>query len=268
MQIREAIIQYLALPNTEVLDEGIFYNVLKDLNAFEQMPASQHIMRAFVTKGYLKDIWRGKKGWQIQSRRYLIETLGFQPDKVEMVINEITEGFRTFTPRTISSTYKYQAPVSVPDLGKFKKYEADELSMPHPFKPDDFLLHVGDIVMVKNGIAKVSAIEDDYVEVKYIKQNTDNKVRHIYYDEQIDFIISPQDGIYLKAKDGKTFYVHKYLADDSYIKFIGTYADNIRRIILTPYTLKVKKFVPCSEMDFLSDCINIIEFEKFKSNDD
>lgn len=268
MLIREAIIKFLALPNSEVLDEGIFYNVLKDLNAFEQIPASQHIVRAFVTKGYLKDIWRGKKGWQIQSRLYLIEALGFQTDKVEMVIDEITEGFKTFTPRTISATHKYQAPINLPDFGKFKKYEAEELSTPHPFKPDDFHLHVGDIVMVKNGIAKISAIEDDHVEVKYIKQNTDHKVRHIYYDEQIDFIISPQEGIYLKAKDGKTFYVHKYLADESNIKFIGTYADNIRRIILTPYTLKIKKFVLCTEIDFLSDCIDIIEFEKFKSNED
>ena len=268
MQIREAIIRYLALPKMEVLDEGIFYNVLKDLNAFEQIPASQHIVRAFVTKGYLKDIWRGKKGWQIQSRSYLIDTLGFQPDKVEIVIKEITEGFKTFTPRTVSATHKYYEPVNLPDIGKFKKYEAEELNMPHPFKPEDFHLHVGDIVMVKNGIARISAIEDDHVEVKYVKQNTDHKVRHIYYDEQIDYIISPQEGIYLKAKDGKTFYVHKYLADDSNIKFIGTYADNIRRIILTPYTLKIKKFVYCSEMDFLSDCRDIIEFEKFKSNED
>ena len=93
MEIQKAIKKYLSLPNQEVLDEGIFYNVLKDLNAFEQIPASQHIMRAFVTKGYLKDIWRGKKGWQIQSRHYLVDLLGFQPDKVDYVINELEEGF-------------------------------------------------------------------------------------------------------------------------------------------------------------------------------
>lgn len=31
MLISEAIKKFLALPNTEVLDEGIFYNVLKAL---------------------------------------------------------------------------------------------------------------------------------------------------------------------------------------------------------------------------------------------
>ena len=265
MEIQKAIKKYLSLPNQEVLDEGIFYNVLKDLNAFEKIPASQHIMRAFVTKGYLKDIWRGKKGWQIQSRLYLIETLGFQADKVDVFIKEISEGFKTFTPRNISASFQPQAPINLPDIGKFKRYEAEELNTPHPFMPDDFTLHVGDIVMVKNGIAKISAIEDDHVEVKYIKQNTDHKVRHIYYDEQIDYVISPKEHIYLKAKDGKTFYVHKYMEDECNVKIIGTYADHIRRIILTPYTLKIKKFVPCSEMDFISDCIDIIEFEKFKS---
>lgn len=55
------------------------------------------------------------------------------------------------------------------------------------------------------------------------------------------------------------------MEDECNVKIIGTYADHIRRIILTPYTLKIKKFVPCSEMDFISDCIDIIEFEKFKS---
>lgn len=97
MEIREAITKYLSLPNMGILDEGIFYNVLKDLNAFEQIPASQHIMKAFITKGYLKDIWNGKKGWQIQSRYYLVEKLGFQPDKVNIVINEMEEGFRNIT---------------------------------------------------------------------------------------------------------------------------------------------------------------------------
>ena len=97
MEIQKAIKKYLSLPNQEVLDEGIFSKALRSLNAFEKIPASQHIMRAFVTKGYLKDIWRGKKGWQIQSRLYLIETLGFQADKVDVVIKEISEGFKTFT---------------------------------------------------------------------------------------------------------------------------------------------------------------------------
>ena len=94
MQIRKAIIQFFAISNTNILDERIFFNTLKDLHAFEQIPSSQYIMRAFITKGYLKDIRDGKNGWQIQSRRYLIDSCGFQPDIVKYVINEIEEGVK------------------------------------------------------------------------------------------------------------------------------------------------------------------------------
>lgn len=94
MQIRKAIIQFFAISNTNILDERIFFNALKDFHAFEQIPASQYIMRAFLTKGYLKDIRGGKNGWQIQSRHYLINFLGFQPDIVEYVIHEIEEGVK------------------------------------------------------------------------------------------------------------------------------------------------------------------------------
>ena len=264
MTIEQAIKKYLSLPNLEVLDEGIFYNVLKDLHAFEQIPASLHIMRAFVTKGYLKDIWRGHKGWQLQSHNYLTMTLGFQEEKVNEVIDEIIKGFKDFKPQKVSNTYKYQSSVTLPDMGKFKRYNTEELSVLHPFKPEDFNLCIGDLVMVKNGIAKISSIEDDHIEVRYIKRNIDETPRCIYYDENIAFILTPKDKIFLKAENGKLFYIHKCLIDTHIAKFIGTYADDIRRIILTPYTLMLKKFTICTEPEFLASCNDISAFEKFR----
>ncbi len=272
MILHKAIETYLATFDTSTLDERVFYNVLKDLNAFEQQPTSQYIIRAFIGKGFLKDIWKGKDEWKNRSRHFLVDFQGFQADKVDFVVAEIIKGFSSFVPPTNYNPYKDISNISeitIPQSAGFKKYEAEEICSPHPSMPDDFTLQKGDIVFVKNGTARIVSIHDDHIKVIYIKQNASKDARCIYYDEQIDYIITPRDHLFLKSETANKFlFIRDCAISDSNAKFIGTYADSIKRVVLTPYTLRSKGFVRCSKDDFMSACVDIDAFERFICADD
>ncbi len=271
MRLHKAIETFLATFDTSTLDERVFYNVLKDLNAFEQLPASQHIIRAFIGKGFLKDIWKGRDEWKNRSRQILVNFQGFQADKVDFVVNEIIKGFENFVPPTNYDSYRFVPNVSdvtIPQIETFKKYGAEEICSPHPSMPEDFTLRKGDVVFVKNGTARIVSIHDDHIKVTYIKQNADKEPRCIYYDEQIDYIITPKDHVFLKSvATNKFLFIRNCIISESNAKFIGTYADTIRRIVLTPYTLKLKGFVECAKEDFLSVCVDVDAFERFANED-
>lgn len=272
MRLHKAIETFLATFDTSTLDERVFYNVLKDLNAFEQQPTSQYIIRAFIGKGYLKDIWKGKNEWKVRSRQFLTDFQGFQADKVDFVVSEVIKGFASFVPPTNYDPYreiKSLPEITIPQSSTFKKYGEEELRSPHPFMPEDFTLQKGDIVFVKNGTARVVSIHDDHMKVVYIKQNASKDARRIYYDEQIDYIITPRDNLFLKSETAnKYLFIRNCAISDSNAKFVGTYADSIKRVVLTPYTLRVKAFVRCSKDEFMSACVDIDAFERFICEDD
>lgn len=272
MRLHKAIETFLASFDTSTLDERVFYNVLKDLNAFEQQPTSQYIIRAFIGKGFLKDIWKGKNEWKIRSRPYLVDFLGFQSEKVNFVVDEFIKGFESFVPPTNYDPYrdiKNRSEITIPQSPTFKKYGEEEIRSPHPSKPDDFALQKGDIVFVKNGTARIVSIHDDHIKVVYIKQNASKDVRQIYYDEQIDYIITPRDNLFLKSETAnKYLFIRSCAISDSNAKFVGTYADSIRRVVLTPYTLRVKGFARCSKDEFISACVDIGAFERFICEND
>lgn len=272
MRLYKAIETFLATFDTSTLDERVFYNVLKDLNAFEQQPTSQYIIRAFIGKGFLKDIWRGKSEWKIRSRQFLIDFQGFQADKVDFVVNEFIKGFGSFVPPANYDPYreiKNMPEITIPQAPTFKKYDTEEICSTHPSMPDNFTLQKGDIVFVKNGTARIVSVHEDHIKVVYIKQNGSKDARRIYYDEQIDYIITPRNNVFMKSESFHKFlFIRNCAVSDSNAKFIGTYADSIKRVVLTPYTLRLKGFIRCSKDDFMSVCVDIDAFEHFVNTND
>ena len=166
MELHQAILKYLSIYDNSNLDEGIFYNVLRDMNAFNNRPAYQNIVRAFIKKGFLKEIWCGRKDWLIKSIQYLKENQGFQSDKVDEVIDEFKLGFKSFVPIPIKDKITIdRTNVNIREAGSFNKYEKKELLSVHPQRPGDFFMKKGDIVFVKNGIARISEIHNEYLQI-------------------------------------------------------------------------------------------------------
>ena len=269
MELHQAILKYLSIYDNSNLEEGIFYNVLRDMNAFNNRPAYQNIVRAFIKKGFLKEIWYGRKDWIIKSIQYLKENQGFQADKVDEVINEISLGFKSFVPIQLKDKISIdRTNVNIPETGSFNKYEKEKLLSVHPQRPDDFYMKKGDIVFVKNGIARISEVHNEYLKISYLKPNLKDRERVIFYDDNIEYIITPTHNIFLKSEDGRFFYVHSCQNDNAIVRFSGTYADHIRKVILAPYTIKIKKFFPCNENEFMQACADVESFLKFRSATD
>ena len=126
----------------------------------------------------------------------------------------------------------------------------------------------GDIVFVKNGIARISEIHNEYLKISYLKPNLQDRERVIYYDDNIEYIITPKHNIFLKSEDGRYFYVHSCQNDNAIVRFCGTYADHIRKVILAPYTIKIKKYSLCNENEFIQACADVELFLKFRSSTD
>lgn len=266
MTIHTAVIQFLQLPDQDVLDERIFFNVLKDLNAFADVPASQNVVRAFVSKGYLRDIWTGKNGWQQKAQHYLVHYQGFQENIVVYVLRELALGFKNYTPQKERCVLSPKEPSIPAATQKFTRYEPEAINRDHPLKPDSLRVYKGDIVMVKNGVAIVSSVQNDYIEVIYIKKGSDGKTRKIYYDETIEVIIKPSNNCFIKsAKTGQVFYIRQSFVDKESARFVGTYADRINAVTLIPYTIRLKQFQPCNEQEFIYRCCDLAAFENFRS---
>ena len=86
--------------------------------------------------------------------------------------------------------------------------------------------------------------------------------------DNIEYIITPTHNIFLKSEDGRFCYVHSCQNDNAIVRFSGTYADHIRKVILAPYTIKIKKFFPCNENEFMQACADVELFLKFRSATD
>lgn len=266
MILNEAIKQCLTQIPHRNLDERMFFNILKDYRAFSEYPATQNIVKAFITKGYLKRIWTGQTGWQLKSLQELSDFMGYQKNLVQHVITEFEKGFEDFSP-VFNSEDKF-APtnsIDIPSSDSFKTYSIEELTPTHPPKPVDFNCHVGDIIMAKNGTAKIVSISEDFFDVIYLKAGDGGQIRTIYYDEKYEYIITPGRNLYIRSRNGRCFYISETKADNGNVKLIGTYADRVFRTTLMPYFILKNGFEKCKEQDFLNQCNDIELFNRFKT---
>lgn len=266
MILNEAIKQCLTQIPHRKLDERMFFNILKDFRAFSNYPATQNIVRAFITKGYLRRIWTRQDGWQLKSLQELSDFMGFQKNLVQYVINEFEKGFENFTPvfnseDKLTSNYS----IDIPSSDSFKSYSVEELTPSHPPKPIDFNCHVGDIIMAKNGTAKIVSISEDFFDIVYLKAGDGGQRRTIYYDEKYEYIITPGKDFYICSRNGRCFYISETRVDNGNVKLIGTYADRIFRTTLMPYFIMKNGFEKCEEQDFLIQCSDIELFNNFKT---
>lgn len=266
MILNGAIKQCLSQIPHRNLDERMFFNILKDFRAFTEYPATQNIVRAFITRGYLKKIWTGQDGWQLKSIQELSDFMGYQKNLVQYVITEFEKGFEDFTPvSSIKDKFVPGNTIDIPSSDNFKTYSIEELTPTHPHKPLDFNYHVGDIIMAKNGTARIVSINKNSFDVVYLKQGNEEQKRTMYYDEKYEYIITPGKNMYIRSRNGRCFYVSETCIDRGNIKLIGTYADRIFRTTLMPYFILKNGFEKCKEQDFLSQCCDIELFHSFKT---
>lgn len=265
MVLNEAIKQCLTQISNQSLDERMFFNILKDYRAFTEYPATQNIVRAFITKGHLRYLWTGQIGWKLKAYQDLSVFMGYQKNLVEYVISEFEKGFENFVV-LLNDNDKLTTtnPIDIPTPDHFRTYSIEELSQTHPQRPIDFNCHVGDIIMAKNGTARIVSIADESFDIIYLKSGNEGQRRVMYYDEKYEYIITPGKNFYIKSKSGRCFYVSETCVDNENVKLIGTYADRIFKTVLMPYFILKNGFVKCNEQDFMKQCIDTEAFNLFK----
>ena len=266
MSLDEAIKKYLSLPLAQQgMDERAFFNVLRDLHAFEETPSSKYILLAFIEHGFLKDLLGGSKSWKIKSQYYLTNLRGFEKSHVANTIALVEKGFDGYN---IPESYnKTRVPSNI-ERHQFNKYELEELADYHPSKPLDFSMKPGDIVFANNGVAVLTSIEDEYVIIQYLKKNMKEPRRKVFYDEKLEFILSPDNDRYYVSFKGRYLYVKTVEVDDTGVRIHGIYNDSTSPITLIPYTFFKHGFKETNESEFVKHCNNLETFKRFRKETD
>lgn len=263
MRLDEAIRKYLSLPLAQQgMDERAFFNVLLDLHAFDDTPSLKFILLAFIEHGFLKDLLGGSQSWKLKAKYYLTNLRGFEEKHVADALSQLDKGFDGYS---ISTAYNRQKKSSNIEHHNFKKYEVEELVDFHPSKPLDFSMQPGDIVLANNGVAVLTVVERDYVIIQYLKKNMQEPRRKVFYDEKLDFILSPVDDRYYVSSKGRHLYVKTIDMDDTVVRIHGIYSDSTSPITLIPYTFYKQGFKESSETDFINHCSDTENFYQFRA---
>ena len=251
MNLDEAISKYLNSPIVvqKGLDERAFFNVLLDLRAFDESISSKFIVLAFIEQGFLKEAMVGSNNWKLRAIHYLTSQRGFDKKQVEQTMSSIERGFKGYSlPKNESSLIRKEKI----DLQHyhFKKYNIEELQESHPSKPLDFSMQKGDIVLAKNGIAIINDIEEDHLVIRYLKAGLTNPLRTVYYDENLEFILSSNPDTYFVSRDDEYFYIKTIDVERSGVRICGMFSDKLIPVKLVPYIFLRHGFKPCKEEDF------------------
>lgn len=270
MQLDEAIRKYLPLAVAqEKIDERAFFNVLLDYHAFDEANSLKLITASFIEHGFLKKLIAGNKDWKLKAIFYLTKQLGFERLQVVKTVNYFESGFSHFDIFKLTSTNIRKKRSDADDFNihhNFQEIDFSEIEVQtHPSKPLDFSLNKGDIVNAQYGVAQIESVEEDYLVVRYIKKNLTSQRRKVYYDEKLDFVISPSaESFYFSKQADRYFFVKKVEIDSDKVRIYGTYSDRIGVVTFNPYTFSKQSFSPCNETDFLSHCVDQDDFNRYR----
>ena len=272
MQLDDAIKKYLPIAVAqEKIDERAFFNVLLDFHAFDEANSLKLITASFIEHGFLKKLIAGHKDWKLKAIYYLTEQLGFERQQVVKAVNYFERGFAHFDISKLTSTNIHKQRSATDDFNlhhNFQEIDFSEIKeQEHPSKPLNFPLYEGDIVIAQYGVAQIEAVEEDYLVIRYIKRGLTSQRRKVYYDEKLDFVISPSsDPFYFSSQTNRYFYVKNIEIDSEKVRIYGTYSHNLDEVTLIPYTFFRQSFSPCKETDFLTHCVDQDGFKRYRKD--
>lgn len=270
MQLDEAIKKYLPLAIAQKkIDGRAFFNVLMDFHAFDEANSLKLITASFIEHGFLKKIIARNKDWKPKAIYYLTKQLGFEKNQVVKTVNYFEAGFTHFDISKFTSTDIYQKDSETDDFNihhNFEEIDLDKIEVQmHPSKPLDFPLNKGDIVIAQYGVAQIESVEEDFVFVRYIKRKLAPQRRKVYYDEKLDFVISPTaESFYFSSQTNRYFFVKNVEIDKDKVRIYGTYSDKLCVVTFIPYTFLQQSFSSCKEENFLSHCIDQDAFNRYR----
>lgn len=270
MRLDKAIKKYLPLAVAQAkIDERAFFNVLMDFHAFDEANSLKLITASFIEHGFLKKMIARHKDWKLKAIYYLTEQLGFEEKQVVKTVNYFEAGFAHFDISKFTSTKIDKKRSDTDDFNihhNFQEIDFSEIEvLTHPSKPLDFPLNKGDIVIAQYGVAQIESVEEDFLVVRYIKRRLSSQRRKVYYDEKLEFVISPfAESFYFSSQTNRYFFVKNVEVDRDKVRIYGTYSDKLCVVTFIPYTFLQQSFSLCKESDFMSHCVDQSLFNRYK----